>query len=353
MDPVPASEHRWAFTPAAGLGGLSDQSIQLVVTSPPYPMIEMWDQIFAAQDKAIAAALLSDRPEAAFEAMHRLLDSTWRDLARVVCQGGIVCVNIGDAARSVGEHFRLFSNHARIIQGFLNLGFHNLPNIIWRKPTNAPNKFMGSGMLPPGAYVTLEHEYILIFRKGPAREFKTVAEKKRRAESAFFWEERNRWFSDVWFDLTGTGQNLAVGPGRSRSGAFPLELAWRLINMYSVKGDTVLDPFLGTGTTTLAAVISERNSVGFEIDAHLRHAITRQVDSAPAASERVVTERLESHREFVTRREAEKKPLHYTIAAHGLPCISRQETGILLRQVERVEWDADATCRAIYRDIVS
>ena len=83
--------------------------------------------------------------------------------------------------------------------------------------------------------------------------------------SAFFWEERNRWFSDVW-DFKGTVQGLDHGDLRSRSGAYPLELAFRLINMYSLYEDTVLDPFLGTGTTTLASIACGRNSIGIEID---------------------------------------------------------------------------------------
>ena len=69
-----------------------------------------------------------------------------------------------------------------------------MPAILWRKPTNAPNKFMGSGMLPPNAYVTLEHEYILMFRWGAKREFSQEEQKRSRRESAYFWEERNGWF---------------------------------------------------------------------------------------------------------------------------------------------------------------
>ena len=80
------------------------------------------------------------------------------------------------------------------------LGFQSIPLILWRKQTNAPNKFMGSGMLPAGAYVTLEHEYILVLRKGSKREFKKAEEKRNRHESAIFWEERNIWYSDIWMD---------------------------------------------------------------------------------------------------------------------------------------------------------
>ena len=100
---------------------------------------------------------------------------------------------------------------------------------------------MGSGMMPPGAYVTLEHEYVLVLRKGNKREFGTAEEKKNRRESCFFWEERNLWFSDVWMDLKGTTQNLIEDSARNRSAAYPFELPYRIITMFSVKGDTILD----------------------------------------------------------------------------------------------------------------
>ena len=89
------------------------------------------------------------------------------------------------------------------------LGFINLPNILWHKTTNAPNKFMGSGMLPCGAYVTLEHEWILIFRKGGKRVYKKTEEKEIRRDSSFFWEERNIWFSDIW-EIKGVKQPLIM-----------------------------------------------------------------------------------------------------------------------------------------------
>ncbi|MGD9382562.1 MAG: hypothetical protein PVH55_00780 [Desulfobacterales bacterium] len=92
----------------------------------------------------------------------------------------------------------------RVLKIALDLDFSTLPCIIWRKQTNAPNKFMGSGMLPAGAYVTLEHEYILILGKGPKRVFEKQEDKRKRHDSAIFWEERNSWYSDVWFDAKGT-----------------------------------------------------------------------------------------------------------------------------------------------------
>jgi len=212
---------------------IGDDSIDLVVTSPPYPMIEMWDGLFSSLSPACADGLKLGDGNAAFEAMHLELDLVWRELYRVLKPGAFACINIGDATRTIGDRFRLYPNHSRIVSRFHRLGFDCLPVILWRKQTNAPNKFMGSGMLAAGAYVTLEHEYVLVFRKDAKRQFSTNAEKSARMRSAFFWEERNKWFSDVW-DFKGTVQGLKHGDLRSRSGAYPLELAYRLINMYSL-----------------------------------------------------------------------------------------------------------------------
>jgi DNA modification methylase len=237
---------------------IDDKSVQLIVTSPPYPMIAMWDEQFSAHDTEVAAALERNEGLQAWEAMHRQLDRTWAECARVLQEGGFMCVNIGDAARSIDGEFRMYGNHSRIISSLQSFGLCMLPLILWRKQTNAPNKFMGSGMLPAGAYVTLEHEYVLIFRKGGKRSFQSEAARQNRRRSALLWEERNRWFSDVW-DFKGSRQQHS-GP-RARSGAFPFELAYRLIHMYSVQKDVVLDPFAGTGTTLLAAMAGGRHSI--------------------------------------------------------------------------------------------
>lgn len=132
-----------------------EESIDIVVTSPPYPMIEMWDGCFLKQDAAIGE-VLGGSPDAAFELMHRQLDRVWQRCYDLLKEGGFLCVNIGDATRTVNGKFKLYNNHTRITDFCNSIGFTTLPNIIWRKQTNAPNKFMGSGMLPCGAYVTLD-----------------------------------------------------------------------------------------------------------------------------------------------------------------------------------------------------
>lgn len=315
---------------ANDMSALDDQSIDLVVTSPPYPMIQMWDELFAESNPKVANALKNSDGKLAFELMHQCLDGTWKELHRVVKPGGYACINIGDATRTINSHFQLFTNHARVVACFQSLGFCMLPSIVWRKPNNSPNKFMGSGMLPPGAYVTHEHEYILIFRKGGKRAFTNDLQKQNRQLSAYFWEERNIWFSDIWFDLKGVAQKLPRQYGRERSAAFPFELPYRLINMFSVKQDTVLDPFLGTGTTMLAAMCAGRNCVGFERDAQLESFILQNINAAPDLSKHVALQRLTAHRDFVIERMKVKRDLKYINKYYGFWVMTRQEIDLRL-----------------------
>ena len=258
------TSHHIVVDDSRELSHVATDEVELVVTSPPYPMIEMWDGLFDELNPEIGAALDAGDGRTAFDLMHAELEAVWSELRRVLVDGGILCINVGDATRTVADSFRVYPNHARVTESLEALGFEPLPDILWRKPTNSAAKFMGSGMLPPNAYATLEHEYILIFRNGTtARTFPPGSE--RRYESAYFWEERNEWFSDVWTDIRGTLQSLDNGELRDRSAAYPFEVPYRLINMYSVYGDTVLDPFWGTGTTSLAAMIAGRNSIGYEL----------------------------------------------------------------------------------------
>jgi hypothetical protein len=207
---------------------------------------------------------------------------------------------------------------------------------------------MGSGMLPPGAYVTLEHEFILIFRKGGKRTFQGKCEKQARRESAYFWEERNRWFSDVWMDLRGAPQSVNRNRSRLRSGAFPLELPFRLINMFSVIGDTVLDPFLGTGTTVLAAMCCGRDSLGFEIDTAFQHTILEKMATVPETANAVIGQRLIAHQEFVRKRiEANETPKHHN-RHYNVPVVTRQEEDLWLNPVQHVHYSSAQKARVIY-----
>jgi site-specific DNA-methyltransferase (cytosine-N4-specific) len=237
-------------------------------------MIEMWDSLFRRMDPKIAELLdeltSSNRDTSAlaksvYELMHTQLAKVWRGCYRVLCQGGIACINIGDATRTINGRFRLFPNHAKVIEQCEKIGFITLPSIVWKKPTNKPNAFLGSGFLPPNGYVTQDLEHILIFRKGDPRKF--PAKDATRYSSSFTKAQRDVWFSQAW-SVRGTPQ--ALGKSHRRSAAFPEEIPRRLISMFSLIGDTVLDPFLGTGTTAKVAGELSRNSIGFELDDTLR-----------------------------------------------------------------------------------
>ena len=306
------------------MSAISDDSVDLVVTSPPYPMIAMWDEIMADQNIKIKEYLASD-PDQAFELMHQELDKVWRECLRVIKPGGFLCINIGDATRTINGRFKLYNNHSRIITSCLGMGFAGLPNIIWRKQTNSPNKFMGSGMLPCGAYVTLEHEWILIFRKGDKRVFKDAETKQTRCKSAFFWEERNTWFSDIW-EIKGTKQNLQQSKSRERSAAYPFEIPYRLINMYSEIGDTVLDPFLGTGTTMQAAILLGRNSIGYDIDPHMGDLVTAGIDTMNVdRCNDLIKQRFDNHIEFVRARKTSGKEIKHYNKPMNVEVMTKQE----------------------------
>lgn len=324
------SEHEVYFSDARQMTPLGAARVDLVVTSPPYPMIQMWDALFSGLDARVGEALSDGRSREAFEGMHVLLDTVWQECYRVLKPGGLACINIGDATRSIAGEFALYPNHARILQALGRIGFTVLPDILWRKPTNAPNKFMGSGMLPAGAYVTLEHEYILIVRKGGKRVFASTEEKQNRRDSALFWEERNTFFSDVWMDLRGTSQVLKSCEARQRSAAFPFEVAYRLVNMFSVRGDVVLDPFWGTGTTSAAAMASGRNSVGLEIDAGLQDSLDQIANGMVDRLNGHLENRLTAHIGFVEQRRAAGKPFKHRNRPYGFPVVTAQEQDLIL-----------------------
>lgn len=318
------------------LDKIEDKSISLVVTSPPYPMIEMWDETFNNMNSKIGEALKNKDGTTAYNLMHNELNKVWEEVDRVLTDEGIICINIGDATRKIRNNFQLYSNHSKIINFFENKGYRVLPNILWIKQSNKPNKFMGSGMLPTNAYVSLEHEYILIFRKKHNRIFKSNEDKENRKKSAYFWEERNKWFSDVWTDIKGTSQNTNDKKLRERNGAYPFELAYRLINMYSVKGDTVLDPFLGTGTTTIASIASQRNSIGYEIDPNFEEFIKEKILESQNSSNEYIDNRIKKHIEFVNQRVQEKGSLKYSSNNYGFDVMTAQEKQISLSLINKV-----------------
>ena len=331
------TRHLLYFQDSRHLQPVRDKSVHLAVTSPPYPMIAMWDDVFAGMDPRTGEAIQAGDGKTAFELMHCCLDDVWEELWRVMVDGGIACINIGDATRRTGPDFGLYPNHARVLSRLMAIGFTPLPAILWRKPTNAPTKFMGSGMLPAGAYVTLEHEHILVVRKGSRRKFATDREKRIRRESAIFWEERNEWYSDIWLNVIGTRQGMNAGAERKRSAAFPFEIPFRLISMFSVKGDWVIDPFAGTGTTLKAAAILARNCQGFDLDRSLLEAVFGERDTLPGHANAIAAERLRRHREFAATSGNRRRPLKHFNQPYQVPVVTSQEKDLFFNPVLSAE----------------
>lgn len=335
------TKHNVQYADARDLPVATD-SVELVVTSPPYPMIEMWDDLFQELNQEISGALTADDGDEAFELMHRVLDTVWENLYDVVVDGGVVCINIGDATRSIDGEFRVFRNAARITNAMEEIGFVSLPHVLWQKPTTSPNSFLGSGTVPPNAYVTNEHEYILVFRNGGKRT--TFPSDELRAQSAMFFDERNTWFSDHWSNIPGRRQEFATmnetdGRGqeddvhtdenrRDRTAAYPFEIPYRLINMYSVYTDRVLDPFGGVGTTALASMVSGRSSVTIELNDAVVQGLKNECQMVPELGDSIVEERLEKQEKNVSARRERGKESSYEMEQYPLDVVSSAEQKI-------------------------
>jgi DNA modification methylase len=278
------TNHKIIFGNSQQMSEVAEGHVQLIVTSPPYPMIAMWDELFCKADPKIAeywrnlkSTGNNGNVRQIYDSMHENLAKVWAESYRVLCDGGIACINIGDATRSINGKFQLFPNHSRITEICEKIGFTTLPYILWKKPTNKPlykgkGAFLGSGFLPPNAYVTLDCEFILIFRKGGLRKFQP--KDANRYDSAFTKKQRDEWFSQIW-SLKGTRQ--AADDLQRRTAAYPEEIVDRLVRMFSVKGETVLDPFLGSGTTVKVAIKNERSIIGYENDNDLFSVIAKKI----------------------------------------------------------------------------
>lgn len=276
--PFDHTKHRLHLGDARQLDWLPDESVHLVVTSPPYWTLKKYNE------HAGQLGALED-----YEAFLDELDTVWRHCARVLVPGGrIVCV-VGDVCipRRVARRHLVMPLHSDIQVRVRKIGLDNLTPIHWYKIANGVMEAGGNGAgyygkpYQPGAVVKNDVEYILFFRKGGRYRSPAPLQK---ALSMLTREEMQTWCRTVWADI----------PGASTSGhpaPYPVELATRLIRMFSFAGDTVLDPFLGTGTTSIAAIDTGRNSIGVEIDPdYLETAATRirERTSEPSLAEPAV-----------------------------------------------------------------
>ncbi|MEP0842021.1 MAG: site-specific DNA-methyltransferase [Phycisphaerae bacterium] len=251
MSSFPKTVHRFVEGDARNLSFLSDNSVHLVVTSPPYWTLKEY------LDRPGQLGHVAD-----YERFLLELRRVWRECYRVLVPGGrLVCV-VGDVCLSRREHGRhlVMPLHADICVMCRKLGFDNLNPIIWHKIANATfevnngQKFLGKPY-EPNAIIKNDIEFILMQRKPGG--YRKPTEAQRRL-SRLSKQEYDDWFQQFW-NITGASTKQHPAP-------FPLELAYRLVRMFSFVGDTVLDPFLGSGTTSMAAMRCGRNSVGVEIE---------------------------------------------------------------------------------------
>lgn len=266
-----STEHRLVQGDARKLSFIEDEAVHLVVTSPPYWILKKYrdhkDQLGDVED---------------YEKFLQELDRVWEHCYRVLVPGGrLICV-VGDVClsrrKNDGRH-TVVPLHASIQEHCRKLGYDNLTPIIWHKIANAVFEASGNGAgflgkpYEPNAVIKNDIEFILMERKPGGYRKPTVA---TRVLSVISEDNHKQWFQSIWSGVTGAST-------RNHPAPYPEELAERLIRMFSFVGDTVLDPFMGTGTTTVAAAKWGRNSIGVEIDSHYFEMAEKRIRHATAS----------------------------------------------------------------------
>ena len=209
---------------------LPDNSIHLMITSPPYNVAKEYDE------------------DLSLEEYLQFLNRVWRETYRVLIPGGRVCINVANLGRK--PYIPL---HSYIIQGMLDIGYLMRGEIIWNKASSAsPSTAWGSWLSASNPVLRDIHEYILIFCK------ETFSRKKEKKENTIQKEQFLEWTKSVWTFPAVSAKKIG------HPAPFPEELPYRLIQLYSFKDDVVLDPFVGSGTTCLAALKTGRNYVGYD-----------------------------------------------------------------------------------------
>lgn len=267
--PFDATTHHLYQGDARQMDWLPDASVHLVVTSPPYWTLKQYE-VNDAQMGAIAD----------YDSFLSELDRVWRQCFRVLAPGGRICCVVGDVCvprKREGRHY-IMPLHADIQVRARSLGLDCLTPILWQKIANGAMEAEGNGAgfygkpYQPGAIIKNDVEYILFLRKGG--EYRSPSP-VQRALSMLNKEEMQNWMRSFWTDIK--GQSTRNG----HPAPYPLALAERLIKMFSFAGDTILDPFVGTGTTSVAAVRAGRNSIGIDVEPkYLAQAHARLIEEA-------------------------------------------------------------------------
>jgi site-specific DNA-methyltransferase (adenine-specific) len=252
--PFDETAHRIRCGDARDLSWLPQESIHLVVTSPPYWTLKDYEPRHA-QLGAIAD----------YEVFLSELDRVWAECVRVLAPGGRICCVVGDVCipRKRGGRHYILPLHADIQTRCRRLGLDCLTPILWQKIANGVTEVQGNGAgfygkpYQPGAIIKNDVEHILFLRKGGEYRSPSIIQ---RVLSMLNKEEMQGWLRSCWVDVKGESTR------KGHPAPFPVPLAERLIRLFSFAGDTVLDPFAGTGTTALAAMACGRNSVNVDIE---------------------------------------------------------------------------------------
>jgi DNA modification methylase len=258
--------HRLHHGDGRNLGAIPSESLHLVLTSPPYWTLKEY------RDSEGQLGHVED-----YDAFLGELDKVWTHCHRVLVPGGRLIVVVGDVClsrRENGGRHTVVPLHASIQEHCRKLGYDNLAPIIWYKISNAAYEVEnGSGFLgkpyEPNGVIKNDIEFILMERKPGGYRAPDISTKVLSLLSA---ENHKKWFQQIWSGVTGASTRHHPAP-------YPCELAERLIRMFSFVGDTVLDPFMGTGTTSVAAAKWGRNSIGFEIDSHYHELALKRLAS--------------------------------------------------------------------------
>src|SRR5438105_9159550 len=269
--PYDRTRHEMILGDAGDLAFIPSESVHLVVTSPPYFNLKP----YASDADGRQLGRFDD-----YEAFLDELDRVWCECARVLVPGGRICCVIGDILipRRVDGRHRVLPLPSDIQVRSRNIGLDNLTPILWFKIGNRTNESGGGSSgyhgkpYQPGAIIKNDHEHILMLRKPGGYRTTPMIQK---ALSMLQRDEMDSWMRPVWSDIRGA--SLRDG----HPAPFPPELAERLIRMFSFAGDTILDPFAGSGSTAVAAVRTGRNSISVEIeDAYLVAAMRRAAREA-------------------------------------------------------------------------
>lgn len=248
------TRHRLFCADARDMQGLGPNSVHLVLTSPPYWTLKTYRASAGQMGHIVDYEEFVSELTRVWERCHEALVPG----GRLICVVGDVCLS---RKKNKGRH-TVVPLHASIQEACRSIGFDNLAPIIWSKIANAAYEVEGNGggflgkPYEPNAVIKNDIEFILMERKPGGYRSPSLPV---RILSVIPEENHRKWFRQIWTDVTGASTKDHPAP-------FPLTLAERLVRMFSFVGDTVLDPFMGTGTTNLAAARWGRNSVGYEID---------------------------------------------------------------------------------------